>query len=62
MKRFQRLIHQGVAALVRRDPGIRFGGAPDRDWLPPVLGPTDWPQGLMAGMADGGATWYFDRH
>ena len=29
------------------------------DWLPPVLGPNDWPAGIMA---DRSASWYFDRH
>lgn len=39
--------------VVRRSAG----GAVD--WLPPVLGPSDWSAGLMA---DRSASWYFDRN
>ena len=28
------------------------------DWLPPVLGPSDWSLGMMA---DRSAGWYFER-
>lgn len=31
------------------------------DWLPPVLGPADWSNGLIVGMADSSNAWYFDR-
>lgn len=54
-----------VGALVgnslSREPTIRFGGNSGRDDLPPVLGPSDWSDGLVAGMADSGSAWYFDR-
>jgi hypothetical protein len=31
------------------------------DWLPPVLGPSEWSCGLMQAMADSSAAWHFDR-
>jgi hypothetical protein len=31
------------------------------DWLPPVLGPSEWSCGLMQSMADSSAAWHFDR-
>ena len=40
----------------RSEPRPSFGGAVD--WLPPVLGPSEWSLGLMA---DIGVRWYFDR-
>jgi hypothetical protein len=40
----------------------RFGENASRDYLPPVLGPSDWSDGLVRAMADSGAAWYFDRH
>lgn len=47
--------------FLRREPAIRFNGNASRDWLPPVLGPSDWSQGLVESMADSSAAWYFDR-
>jgi hypothetical protein len=44
----------------RRAPALAFGGR-NHDWLPPVLGPTDWSSAAMAGMADSSARWYFER-
>ena len=44
-----------------REPANRFYGNTSRDWLPPVLGPGDWSQGLIDSMADNGTAWYFDR-
>ena len=61
MQWFFDIIRQKFSVLTSREPTIRFGGEPGRDWLPPVMGTADWPQGLMAGMADGNGTWYFDR-
>jgi hypothetical protein len=40
----------------------RLGENTSRDYLPPVLGPSDWSDGLVRAMADSGAAWYFDRH
>jgi hypothetical protein len=40
---------------------MRFGGNSGPDWLPPMLGSSDWSHGLMEGMADRSAAWYFDR-
>jgi hypothetical protein len=31
------------------------------DQLPPVLGPSDWSDGLLQMMAESSAAWYFDR-
>jgi hypothetical protein len=50
-----------IGSLLSRDPSTPFGGNASKDWLPPVLGPADWSQELIATMADGGAAWYFDR-
>lgn len=65
MQRFFDIVRRKFSMLTSREPGIRFGGDNGRDWLPPVMGASaglgEWPQGLMAGMADGNATWYFDR-
>ena len=47
--------------LLGREPAMRFGGNSGPDWLPPMLGSSDWSHGLMEGMADRSAAWYFDR-
>lgn len=43
----------------RRERAPAGPRGPVTDWLPPVLGPNDWPVGLMA---DREAGWYFDRN
>lgn len=50
-----------IEKLQRREPTVRLGGDSSRDWLPPVLGPSDWSYGLMQTMADSSSAWYFDR-
>ena len=54
-----------VGKLIRnslsREPTIPFDRNSSLEWLPPVLGPSEWSSGLMATMADCGAAWYFDR-
>jgi hypothetical protein len=50
-----------IANSLSREPTIQFGGNSGKDELPPVLGPSDWSDGLVAGMADSGSAWYFDR-
>jgi hypothetical protein len=50
-----------IQKLQQRQPTVRFGGSSSRDWLPPVLGPSDWSYGLMQTMADSNTAWYFDR-
>lgn len=50
-----------VMKLQQREPMRRFGGDLSRDFLPPVLGPSEWSYGLMHTMADSGSAWYFDR-
>lgn len=62
MFEFQRRVRKLVAGMMARRSAsdIRRSGVADPvDWLPPVLGPTDWSLGLMA---DRGAGWYFDRN
>ena len=41
----------------------RCGSAAIRsqDWLPPMLGSSDWSHGIMESMADRSTAWYFDR-
>ena len=51
----QRAVHRHRTDPVPDVPGQHAGPT---DWLPPVLGPTDWQLGLMA---DRSAGWYFDR-
>lgn len=51
-----------VGFLPSREPALRFGGNASADWLPPVLGPSDWSDGLLATMADRSSAWYFERY
>ncbi|HWA51191.1 MAG TPA: hypothetical protein VG742_23180 [Dongiaceae bacterium] len=56
----QHVVRTLVALGRRRHKHIPAGArGPVTDWLPPVLGPGDWPVGLMA---DREAGWYFDRN
>jgi len=57
---FLRRIRTRIANALSPVPAIRFQNA-GRDDLPPVLGPSEWSHGLLAGMADSGTAWYFDR-
>jgi hypothetical protein len=50
-----------IQKLQVREPAILRAGDASRDWLPPVLGPSDWSYGLMQTMADSSTAWYFDR-
>jgi hypothetical protein len=54
-----------VGKLIRNslssEPTMSFGRDSSLEYLPPVLGPSEWSQGLMAAMADRGVAWYFDR-
>lgn len=45
----------------RQDRTVRLGEGSSRDWLPPVLGPSEWSDGLVQAMAESGGAWYFDR-
>lgn len=57
---FQRAVRTLVALGRRRHERMPAGTrGPVTDWLPPVMGPGDWPVGLMA---DREAGWYFDRN
>ena len=57
---YLRRVCMRIANTLSPVPPIRFGNA-GRDELPPVLGPGEWSHGLLAGMADSGTAWYFDR-
>ena len=60
----QEMLHRArrlLQKLQQRQPTIPFGGSSSRDWLPPVLGPSDWSYGLIQSMADSNTAWYFDR-
>jgi hypothetical protein len=57
---FLRQLFAPIANSLSPVPVIRFGNA-GRDELPPVLGPSEWSHGLLAGMADSSTAWYFDR-
>lgn len=50
-----------IAKSLSSEPTMHFGGSSGRDGLPPVLGPSEWSHGLLAGMADSSTAWYFDR-
>jgi hypothetical protein len=58
---FLRQVYSLIANSLSPEPTIRLSGASSKDWLPPVLGPSDWSQGLLEGMADSSTAWYFDR-
>jgi hypothetical protein len=55
-----RSIDRLMASLLRWEPARGPRGS-ELDWLPPVLGPSDWSSGALASMADKSAAWYFDR-
>jgi hypothetical protein len=50
-----------IGDFLSREPEIRPRGNTSRDWLPPVLSPSDWSHGLVESMADNSTAWYFDR-
>jgi hypothetical protein len=56
---------RAIWALTRRlepeEPCIPPGSRSSLDQLPPVLGPSDWSDGLLQMMAESSAAWYFDR-
>ena len=56
-----RWFRMGLQSLLAREPALRFGGDSGRDWLPPMLGSSDWSNGMMESMADRSASWYYDR-
>lgn len=43
------------------EPSTRSRADASVDQLPPVLGPSDWSDGLLQMMAESSAAWYFDR-
>ena len=61
MQKMLRRVRVLIQKLQQRQPKTPFRDSSGRDWLPPVLGPSDWSYGLMQSMADGSTTWYFDR-
>jgi hypothetical protein len=54
-------LRTGFRELLAREPAMRFGGDRSQDWLPPMLGSSDWSHGIMESMADRSTAWYFDR-
>jgi hypothetical protein len=61
MQELLSIVRRLINKLHRREPTLRFGGNSSRDCLPPVLGPSDWSNGLMQTMADSSTAWYLDR-
>ena len=43
------------------EPSIGPRASSSLDRLPPVLGPSDWSDGMLQMMAESSAAWYFDR-
>lgn len=58
MPRPRRGIRTLIAALWTRRPAAACARNSAADWLPPVLGPSDWPVGFMT---DCSGSWYIDR-
>jgi hypothetical protein len=56
---------RAVWALTRKakpdERSIRPRVISSLDRLPPVLGPSDWSDGVLQMMAESSAAWYFDR-
>jgi hypothetical protein len=61
MLRFLRQVYSLIARSLSPEPTIRLRGSSSKDWLPLVLGPSEWSHGLLEGMADSNTAWYFDR-
>jgi len=51
-----------VGFLPSQEPALPVRGTAINDWLPPVLGPSEWSNGLLAAMADQSSAWYFERY
>ena len=49
-----------ITNALLREPAVPSGGNSSHDSLPPILGPSEWSDGLMASMAHS-APWYLDR-
>jgi hypothetical protein len=47
--------------LVPEEPNLPQWPNSILDQLPPVLGPSDWSDGLLNMTVDSTAAWYFDR-
>jgi hypothetical protein len=62
MQGWLRKVDELIRNSLSREPTIPLGRNSASECLPPVFGPSDWSDGLMAVMADRGAAWYFDRH
>ena len=61
MENLLRAVRALAQKLKPEEPSIRPGARSGLDQLPPVLGPSDWSNGLLQMMADTSAAWYFDR-
>src|SRR5262249_21613685 len=60
MAKFLSRARQLIRSLQPHAQLIGLGSGSARDWLPPVLGPSDWSLGLLEAMADSNTAWYFD--
>lgn len=58
MQDFVRKIQASIGKLLSREPASQVPGASGMDWVPPVIGPSDWSLGVMA---DRNAAWYFEQ-
>jgi hypothetical protein len=54
-------VRAGVETMLSLEPARPIGTPAGGAWLPPVLGTTDWSNGLIGSMADSDTSWYFDR-
>jgi hypothetical protein len=61
MENLLRAVRALVQKLKPEEPSIPPWVRSGLDQLPPVLGPSDWSNGLLQMMADTSAAWYFDR-
>jgi hypothetical protein len=60
MKTLIEVCRKTIRNLVRREPGIRFGGE-DADLLPAIL-PGHWYSAYQIGRHYRDSLWYFERH
>ncbi len=61
MRGLLKRLRNALSDLVRREPGMRFGGG-NTDWIPPVLSPLHWSSGHYLGRSYRDSTWYFERN
>ena len=62
MQGLLRRIRTLVEYLLSPEPALQFRREASTDWLPPILGPSDWSNGVLVAMAETSSAWYFERH